>query len=521
MKQEQRCQLDDGQQHGLAKTPESNDNQQKVEEMFPGIPIVRGNTPRPLSFNTMISSSGQWRGGGQTNPEPVFPIQAPLAPPLPEELDDQDEDNVMALSDPVPISNVSPVSNAPDPAPISNAPDSIPITDQPDASNRPDWLDQSELALKSQDFIWLFEYGLEMDAAILNSPERLSGLAVSYGPAVLRGYKIGFGAQYIHGNSGSTIVAIVAEPGAEVWGVLYRIPRYLSESSGTEPSLLDTIHAAITPQNFFKGVQVVVHEIHHDRDVTSTVYVATETAHRQLKLASADKWAGDSSFSQRLAAIAHNQKLPAHYIGQYDALSSPHVQSGESVLDPPPSAEHTTTFAASPERAEHNTEPLPTFGEHMFLTTKSVQNSFITQASAYPDRWLTIFSLYLVGLLFISLTFAILQGLGLGHNLFTNQFVPLGVPWLVLMYGLLGGCVSCIVTLRRFRADGPPLFIIISWFTRPFVGAILAILAYLVLTCGLFSFGESMNNIDSHMALFLLAGALAGFAESWIFFRRG
>jgi cation transport regulator ChaC len=536
--EQQRCQLDDGQQHSLAKASEYDDNQQKVEEMFPGIPIVRGNTPRPLSFNTMISSGGQWKGGTQINPEflPAFPRQAPSAPPLPEELIDQEEDAVLELSDPLPVSN-----------PVQ----SDFISDQADQSG------QSEFALKSDDFIWLFEYGLEMDAAILNSPERLRGLALPYGPAVLKGYKVEFGAQYIRGHSGSTIVAIESssEPGAEVWGVLYRIPRSLSEPGGAEPSLLDTIHAAITPQKFFEGVQVVVHEIHHDRDVTSTVYVATETAHEQLKLASADQWTGDSSFSQRLATIAQNQKLPTSYIlqypttdrkneenltppqaysdmghdnktmpplssnsaiGQYDVLSSSHSHLGEPMLDPP--AENATTF--TPELDEHNTEPLPTFGEHMYLTTKSVQNSFVSQANAYPQRWLTIFSLYLVGLLFVSLLFAVLQGLGVGHTLVTGEVALLGVPWLVLMYGLLGGCVSCIVTLGRFRTDGPPVFIIISWFTRPFVGAILAILAYLLLTCGMFSFGENMSNIGNHMALFLLTGALAGFGESWIFFKR-
>ena len=38
-----------------------------------------------------------------------------------------------------------------------------------------------------QEFIWLFEYGLEMDPAILNGHELLEGCALLYGPAVLRG----------------------------------------------------------------------------------------------------------------------------------------------------------------------------------------------------------------------------------------------------------------------------------------------------------------------------------------------
>ncbi len=118
MKQEQRYQPDDGQQHRLAKASENDANQQKVEEMFPGIPIVRGNTPRPLSFNAMISSGGQLREGMRTDSGflPAFPIQAPLAPPLPEELNDQEEDIALELSDPALISN----PEVPDLTSISN-----------------------------------------------------------------------------------------------------------------------------------------------------------------------------------------------------------------------------------------------------------------------------------------------------------------------------------------------------------------------------------------------------------------
>ena len=488
MKQEQHYQLDDGSQHGPQKGPEYHDNQQKVEEMFPGVPIVRGNTPRPLSFNTMISSTDQFERVQQTGSEslPAFPAQAPLAPPLPEEPDEHEEDAVLASPDPVPNPELS---------------DAVSIS--------------SQVAVASHDFILLFEYGLEMDTAILNSPERLHGLALPYGPAVLHGYKIKFGAQYIRGSTGPTIVAIepCSETDAQVWGMLYSIPRHLSEPNGAEPSLLDTIHAAITPQNFFKGVQVVVHEIQHDRDVTSLVYVATETAHEQLKLVSADQWVGDSSFSQRMASIARKQELPEQSVHQYEALSSLRTQASESALD---SAGASSPSPGDPPVShEQNTEPLPTFGERMLLSKNTVQHSFVSQVDPSTNRWLVIFSLYLACLLLISLTFAALQGLGFGHKLVAGQFAPLGVPWLVLMYGLLGGCVSCIVTLGRFRANNTPVFIIISWFTRPFVGAILAILAYLVLTCGLFSFG---GNTGQHMPLFLLAGALAGFGESRIFF---
>lgn len=492
MKQEQRYQLDDGAQHNLAKAPEDYDNQQKVEEMFPGIPIVRGNTPRPLSFHTMISSSGQFEQSAGSEFLPAFPTQAPQAPPLPEEPVEREEDAIIAPPDPVSTLELS---------------DVVSISQQADFA--------------AYDFILLFEYGLEMDAAILNSPERLHGLAFPYGHGVLPGYKIKFGAQCIRGSTGQTIVAVepCSDAGAQVWGILYSIPRHLSEPNGTESSLLDTIHAAITPQNFFKGVQVVIHEIQHDRDVTSLVYVATETAHQQLRLVSVDQWMGDSSFAQRLASIARKQELPEQAIHQYEALPSLPAQPVEAVESVGGTVSaYSSSPAAPPGANQHNTEPLPTFSERTLLTKDSVQQSFRSQIDPSTNRWLIIFSLYLACLLLVSLTFAALQGLGLGHGLVNGQFAPLGVPWLVLMYGLLGGCVSCIVTLGSFRADATPVFIIISWFTRPFVGAILAILAYLLLTCGLFSFGG--NTSGEHMPLFLLTGALAGFGESWIFFRR-
>jgi hypothetical protein len=91
-------------------------------------------------------------------PLPDFPSKAPSAPPVPEELSDEEEDALAENS-----------------APISQ-------------------IDKASLqAEESQEFDWLFEYGLEMDSTILNSPERLDGAALLYGPAVLKGYRILFG----------------------------------------------------------------------------------------------------------------------------------------------------------------------------------------------------------------------------------------------------------------------------------------------------------------------------------------
>ena len=55
----------------------------------------------------------------------------------------------------------------------------------------------------SAEFIWLFEYGVEMDIAFLNSPERLDGFALLYGPAVLKGYELTF--DVISARSGGVV----------------------------------------------------------------------------------------------------------------------------------------------------------------------------------------------------------------------------------------------------------------------------------------------------------------------------
>jgi hypothetical protein len=135
----------------------------------------------------------------------------------------------------------------------------------------------------------------------------------------------------------------------------------------------------------------------------------------------------------------------------------------------------------------------------------------------HPGRWLVVLALYLMLVLLGVLTFAVLQGMGFANRVLTANFMPLGVPWLVLIYGLLGGCISSIITLGRSRLTNPPLFIIITWFSRPYIGVVFAILTYLILTSGIFfiSYGSGQ-----HSTLFLLAGALAGLCEGWIFLRR-
>src|SRR5216684_1699157 len=121
------------------------------------------------------------------------------------------------------------------------------------------------------EFIWLFEYGLEMDAAFLNDRERLNGSAHLYGPAVLKGYRISLDA--VASSTGQVVATVLPgrEYGAAVWGVLYRIPLRLIEAPDDEPPLLDKIH----PAPYFEPLDVVVYEPYRKRELACITYIAS------------------------------------------------------------------------------------------------------------------------------------------------------------------------------------------------------------------------------------------------------
>jgi hypothetical protein len=110
-----------------------------------------------------------------------------------------------------------------------------------------------------------------------------------------------------------------------------------------------------------------------------------------------------------------------------------------------------------------------------------------------------------------------MQAMGYWNQIFTASFAPLGTPWYVLLYGLLGGCISCIMTLGRSSRPVLPGFVILTWFARPFLGMVLAALAYHVLSSGLFVMSAVP---EQRYAIFSVIGAIAGLCEGWLFFRQ-
>ena len=459
----------DQQQHHQSEGDQSGDEASSPEpeidevgEVVPGVSVVRSNTPRPLPFEALLAASGQ-SAQEQSITHTVFPGKAPSAPPVPEELEDDEQEQD-----------------------ISNTEVSV----------------LAESATRLQEFVWLFEYGLEMESALLNSSDRLDGAAFLYGPAVLRGYILMFAQDAQTEQFLSTIVPS-REHGAEVWGVLYRVPRRVTLRDNRPLSLLDSIHAAGTPSSTFAPVSVIVRETYHEREISCGTYALTATASQQLRLLTPEQADSVTLLVRRIASLARKQRLPSHYLD---------ISSRPASVEMSPESQSQRSDVATPLPLEQNTDPLPILkGKN---ATSGMEKPIQRPATPSFSRWLVVLAVYLMFVLLLVLSFAVLQGMGFASRFLTANLQLLGVPWMVLVYGVLGGNVSSIVALGRLRRLNPPLFVTLLWFVRPFIGGVLALFAYLLLNSGLFTI---INITTSHTTLFSLIGIVAGFCESRLF----
>jgi hypothetical protein len=409
----------------------------------PGVPIVRSSTPRLLA-NGLIDTDSQSQSTSETTT--AFPVEAPSAPPLPEEYHGAEEDAL------------SPVEVTPLPG-RGEAPEEV-----------------------FSEFTWLFEYGLEMDSVVLNNVERLHGQALLYGPATLRDYEII--CEAVGTRAGQVVATIVpsSKPRSEVWGVLYRIPRRLLEPADNEPAQVDKIHAATSPNDLFERISVTVCEAYRGRDISCITYVASPTARNLFHALPPNRQVADNAYIQQLLETAKKLKLPDTYLQELIVLAMPAHHAQPSVSVP---------------ALEQNTEPLPVLRtEKNALTPTASADKAILSARSVG---LLIFAVYLLLSLLTVFTLATLQALGYGAFLFLPNFTLLGIPWFVVVYGYIGGCLSCIVRLSRQQTIYPPHFIVIVWFTRPLIGVILGIM---------------------HKTLYSLLALLAGSCEGWLFYKR-
>ncbi len=355
-----------------------------------------------------------------------------------------------------------------------------------------------------QEFIWLFEYGMEMEPALLNSPDRLAGAAFLYGPAVLRGYTLMFVEVPQTGQFLSTIVPS-GQPGSEVWGVLYRVPRRVTVRNDKQLSLLDSVHAAGTPSSLFAPVSVMVRETYHQREISCGAYALTASARQQLHLLTPEQADTVTLLVRRIATLARKQKLPSQYLT---------ISTRSASVDAPLEPESRRSNIATPPPLEQNTDPLPIVkGRNV---TPGMTNIVQRVAISPFSYWLVALAIYQMLILLFILAFAVLQGMGWASSFLTPNLQLLGVPWLLLIYGMLGSTVSSIVALGRARRIHLPLFAVILWFVRPFIGAVLALFAYLLLNSGMFTLP---NVAASHTTLFPLVSTLAGLCEGWLFAR--
>jgi hypothetical protein len=390
----------------------------------PGVPIVRTSTPRPDPFFMPAKTTLP------LGPASDFPTHPPEAPPLPEGEGEAAE------------------------------------SEETRVAHRP-----------ADEFLWLFEYALDMDPDRLNRPDRLNGAAFVYGPAVLQGYRLVFEGLDTHGHLHASLAPVSQDmPETGVWGVLYRVPVRLSRAEAGDIALLDKVHDPDT----FVAEQVSVREPYRRREIVCLTYIATRTTRQQVAQLPVHERVPQPAYLKHLLQVARRQRLPGRYLATLERLLP----------------------CRTPEL---DTEPLPGV-----RADGSLQRNVLDSPSpAYAERWLLAFVLYLAALLLCTLGLAVLQGLAFWPEIFNDAFTPLGVPWYVLLYGLLGGCMSCVISLNRL-AGRPPGFVVLTWFLRPFLGAILGAFAYLLLTSGAFLIS---SRPVQHFALYALVGALAGLGE--------
>ncbi len=463
-----------------------NDEYKPTErEAMPGAPVVRGNTPRPFMYNTMTTLPPSQLPEEQTSQDTqgafstlsAFPTKPPSAPPLPEEPDDYGEQDERLVAS-----------------------------------------KETSSVADTQTFAWLFEYGLEMDSTLLNTPERLDGLALLYGPAVLKGYRLLVGSYEVAGYGERTVATIVPDtrPNAEIWGMLYRVPQYVVQTRGDAPALSDIVH--VPPQSNTQAMHVVVQETYRNRTLSCITYSWQDIT--TLHPFSAKNYDALDIYVRRLTSIAKKQRLPDAYSTKLAQLSNI-----ASIPDTPSAQNTQRETPAMVSQTEQQTEPLVLPIGKLEKSVRSQEVSPVSRVQRvpikpHPQRWFVAFALYLLCLLLAILAFAVLQGIGIANNVLNDHFTLLSVPWLVLIYGLLGGCISSIITLGRIpQPIDAPVFVILTWFTRPFVGAVLALFAYLLLNSGIFLPANTATG-GQHEALFLLIGALAGVCERWLFLRK-
>ncbi|HET8841736.1 MAG TPA: gamma-glutamylcyclotransferase [Ktedonobacteraceae bacterium] len=445
-----------------AAIEDQRDNVSEAHSLAPGVPIVRTNTPRPVPFDLASDKTELPLAPSRSGAE--FPQEAPEAPPVPE-------------------GSINPVEV------------------KTDARSR---LTSEGMARPlTGEFLWLFEYALDMDPVRLNRPERLNGSAFAYGPARLKGYRLVF--EGMDARSGQVQASLKASPGelgAEVWGVLYRVPRRFARMEKGETPLLDRVHSSDT----FIPLEIQVCETYRQREVTCITYVSSEETQQRVYQLPAARRMPEPGYLKRLLTAARKQKLPASYLRTLEDLANPALPVATLPVTPP----------------EQNTEPLPTFGteaqmpegaEKIALPAVRVgleANLWETPYPIYLRRWLMVFAVYVCLLLVVALALLISQGAGFEDKFFRETFTPPGISWYVFLYGLLGGCISCIMRLGFPLRVHPPTFVVFTWFLRPFIGAFLGALAYLILNSGILVVSSQATQ---HFALCAVVCTLAGFCE--------
>jgi hypothetical protein len=265
-------------------------------------------------------------------------------------------------------------------------------------------------------------------------------------------------------------------------------------------------------------VEVRVREPYRQRELTCLTYVASEAARRMTRQKSADECKPEPAYLQLLLQVARRQKLPASYLQTLESLVPETIPAATPLPTTPPEQVSEPMLPTTLPRHKPQRRIVRPLASGTLDKARRGPGPWETPYSHFLERWLMAFAVYDCALLLLVVVLAVFQGLGFWSTILNDGFTPLGIPWYVLVYGLIGGCISCLMTLARPSYTYPPTFVVFIWYVRPVVGALLAAFAWLVLNSG---FVVLSTDPARHFALSCILAALAGLCEGRLFTAQG
>lgn len=169
-------------------------------------------------------------------------------------------------------------------------------------------------------YLKVFQYGSNMNAKRLNSPERLNGKARVVGVARLDGYGIGF--DLYSESNGCAVTDIASAVNEHVLGVLYEIPIRLVVAPAGKRSKMDEFEGARSDgTGNYHRVRVSVTS--GKRSVNAVTYVGTDAGRRRFAQRTTEEQRVSEEYFGHLKLGAQTFEFPQEYQAYLEQHAGP------------------------------------------------------------------------------------------------------------------------------------------------------------------------------------------------------